>query len=91
MRDRPRCPVCSAPMRGATVCTRCGADLSPSIRVMLRAWDARRRAREALLRGDVREAAALASASQRLHATRAGRGIGLLARWLCDERARMAE
>ena len=77
-----RCPVCSAPMRGEAECTRCGADLAPCLRLVVRAWDARRRGREALLEGRFQRALAMASRAQQLHATRAGRRLELLAGWL---------
>jgi len=53
-----RCPVCRARFRGVRVCSRCGADLTTVMRLVLSAWQLRQAAREALLRADVERARA---------------------------------
>ncbi len=84
MDQRPRlhCPVCRAGFRSNLECPRCGADLEPLMTLAARAHQARRTAREALLRGDWSAARHSALLSQELHATRAGRRLWLLAGWL---------
>lgn len=82
-----RCPVCRARYRGARACARCGADLAPLMSLELAAAAARAAARDALERGDAVVARERATAAQRLCATRAGKGLAVLARWLaCRER-----
>ena len=56
-----KCPVCRARFRGTTDCSRCGADLSPLMRLAGRAWLARQRAIHSLLSGEPHLAAELAS------------------------------
>jgi len=74
------CPVCRAGFRGATVCTRCGADLAPLMSLAVRAWRARESAREALAAEDWPSARDLAGQAQRLHDTPAGRALSIVAR-----------
>lgn len=80
--DRPCCPVCRAKYRGERCCPRCGADLAPLMRLLVRAWRFRNAAREALAAGDARRATDLAGAAGRVASTPAGRRLALVARWL---------
>lgn len=74
------CPTCRAPWRGATICGRCGADLSALIRTTMRAWELREAARQALFEDDrASDAVALAQAACRLHATPRGQQLLALA------------
>lgn len=54
----------------------------PCLRLVVRAWSARRRGREALLRGRFDRVLTLAARAQEMHATKAGRRLELLAGWL---------
>ena len=75
-----RCPTCRAPWRGVTTCTRCGADLTAPMRVVVRAWELREAARTALGTGKpAAEALALARAALRLHVTPRGQRLLALA------------
>src|SRR5262245_7735201 len=75
-----RCPTCRTPWRGATICPRCGSDLSTIMRVAAKAWELREAARAALRAGDCpTQALALARAACRLHATRQGQRLLALA------------
>lgn len=75
-----KCPVCGARFRGTIVCSRCGGDLEPLMRIVVRAWRLRRRAALALLGGDADSAFIDARLSRRLHDTEAARKIELIAR-----------
>jgi hypothetical protein len=72
------CPTCRAPWRGVSVCPRCGTDLGGLMRVAVRAWQFREAARAALDTGHGPEAADLAGAALRLHATPRGRRLFVL-------------
>ena len=48
-----RCPVCQARFRASPICSRCGTDLAPLMRVAARAHAARAAGRAALARGDL--------------------------------------
>lgn len=82
MDPAPRCPVCRAAFRGTAECSRCGADLTPLIALIVRACALRRTARQALREGRDDAAHTLADAAQQCCATRAGRQLLLLTRWL---------
>ena len=69
------CPVCGAGFRRAVTCSRCGADLTPLMVLISRAWRLRTRARRALSRGHIARALQIAQESQRLHATDTGRDL----------------
>ncbi|MDA0840988.1 MAG: hypothetical protein O3B01_23265 [Planctomycetota bacterium] len=56
-----KCPVCGAKFRGTTECSRCGADLSPLMRLATRAWLVRQQAIDALLLGNPQLAEQLAA------------------------------
>ena len=77
--ERPRCPTCRAPWRGASACARCGTDLAPLMSVAARAWQLREAARVALLAGRGPDACDLAGFALRLHATPRGRRLHVLA------------
>ena len=76
-----RCPVCRAGFRGQSACSRCGADLTPLMTLVARAFGARQLARRALDGGDLNGARALADKAQRLCDTPPGRK---LARFVAD-------
>jgi hypothetical protein len=80
--DRPPasvCPVCRARFRGVATCSRCGADLTPLMRLAAHAYRLRYQARHFLRKGDCPKALASAETAQRLHATPEGH----LLHWLC--------
>jgi hypothetical protein len=64
------------------VCSRCGADLGPLMRLAVQAWRLRQAAREALARGDYEQALVLASDAERVHRTQPGAALRLLTAWL---------
>lgn len=64
-----RCPVCGARFRGASSCSRCGANLEPLLLLAAHAYAARQAARRALQSGNLPAAAALASTAWSLQAT----------------------
>jgi hypothetical protein len=67
-----RCPVCQARFRRGAICSRCGADLTPLMLLVARAYSLRQAARQALQAGDEQAALAAAEAAQDLHATSQG-------------------
>ena len=73
------CPVCQARFRGASRCSRCGADLSVLMSLASQAFVLRTAARELLRQADYRAAAASVQAAQLVHATPEGN----LLTWLC--------
>ena len=77
-----RCPVCQARFRGATVCSRCGADLEPLMLLSAEAWQLRQAARLALDAGDVERALRLAIRAQGIQHTSSGDALGMLSAWL---------
>ena len=79
---RDHCPVCDAAFRGTRLCSRCGADLAPLMRIAVEAWWLRRAAQEALHAGDVQCTFLLASRAEEAQHTPHGSALRLLARWL---------
>lgn len=77
MTDSHRCPACRAPWRGVATCQRCGAELAPLMRLVMRAWTLREAARAALVAGEGATALARAQAACRLERT--PRALRLLA------------
>lgn len=77
-----RCPVCQARFRGARVCSRCGADLGPLMRLAVKAWQLRQGARQALEAGALERALGLASEAQHVHRTPSGEALCVLIGWL---------
>jgi hypothetical protein len=77
-----RCPVCQARFRGARVCSRCGADLEPLMRLAVKAWQVRQAARQALDAGDVEQVLGLAIEAQSIQGTESGEALRLLGAWL---------
>ena len=77
-----RCPVCRAPFRETTTCSRCGADLGPLMTVLIQAWSLRQQSREAIRAGDYVRAAQLASAADQTHSTRLSQRLSRLTRFL---------
>jgi len=82
-----RCPVCQARFRGARICSRCGADLEPLMRLAVNAWQLRQAARRALEGGDLERALRLALEAQGAQATDGGEALRLLGAWLKTESA----
>ena len=66
------CPVCQARFRGATECSRCGADLRTIMRLAVSAWRMREAARDAIAAGDAVGARALVVRAQEICGTPAG-------------------
>ncbi len=62
-REAPRCPVCRAPFRGTTTCSRCSADLTRIMLLTARAHRLREQACQAFIRADYGLAALRASAA----------------------------
>jgi hypothetical protein len=82
-----RCPVCQARFRGVSICSRCGADLTPLMLLAAHAYSLRRSARRSLRAGDTQSALAAAKAAQKLHAIPQG---GIL-EMVCATAAGMAK
>lgn len=78
------CPVCRAAFRGTEVCSRCGADLAPLMRLAVRAWRLRQSSRAALLAGDFAGAHQLALEAENLAATPAGHALRMVSGWGCE-------
>jgi hypothetical protein len=76
------CPVCQARFRGSQVCSRCGADLGPLMRLAVKAWHLRQGARQALDAGALERALGLASEAQQVHRTPGGEALRVLIAWL---------
>src|SRR5580693_5768160 len=77
-----RCPVCQARFRGARICSRCGADLEPLMRLTVKAWQLRQAARQTLEAGGVEWALKLATEAQGIQATGSGEALRLLGTWM---------
>jgi hypothetical protein len=77
-----RCPVCQVRFRGVRICSRCGADLEPLMRLAVKAWQLRQAARQALDAGDVERALGLAIEAQGVQSTGSGEALRLLGAWL---------
>ena len=77
-----RCPVCQARFRGACMCSRCGADLEPVMRLALQAWRLREAARRAIVLGTYDQALQPLWAAERLHSTPRGESLLVLSAWL---------
>ena len=84
----PGCPACQARFRGTRECSRGGADLGVRMRLQVRAWRLRERARQALLAGDAGEAVQWARRAQELCATPRGRKLERVARIVLEAGAR---
>ena len=82
MSEPEQCPVCRARFRGVRICSRCGADLSPLMRLLVEAWRLREAARDSLAAGDLASACRLAAQAQRLQVTGEGGALCLLSAWL---------
>ncbi len=75
MTDARRCPACRAAWRAVAICPRCGADLTPLMRLAARAWALREAARTALLSGEGATALAAARAAYALERTPSARRL----------------
>lgn len=82
MSDPAQCPVCRARFRGARICSRCGADLEPLMRLAARAWMLREAARDALAAGAFGRARELAERAGKIQPGGAAEALGLLSVWL---------
>lgn len=80
-----RCPVCQAGFRGTTECSRCGADLTPLMTLVVRGHRLREEARRLLLAGRFEAAREQAARAQQLIATRTGARQLALADWLARQ------
>ena len=60
------------------MCSRCGADLGPLMRLAVKAWRLRQAARQALDAGECARALGLASEAQHVHRTPSGESLRLL-------------
>lgn len=69
------CPVCNARLRGSSICSRCGADLTLLMTLVARSLGARCAARRALGGGDIGRACELARQAQYLFDTPVGRKL----------------
>ena len=78
---RHRCPVCRAPFRETSTCSRCGADLTRLMTLAAQSQVLRQQARQALTAGDVATGLAKAGLAQTTCATPQGRHLYLLALW----------
>lgn len=76
--ERLRCPVCRATFRGDRKCSRCGADLTPVMTLVAKAFLLRRASRASVGIGDFSRARELADKAQALHPTPRGRRLRLL-------------
>jgi predicted amidophosphoribosyltransferase len=73
------CPVCRARFRGASRCSRCGADLTVVMTLAVTAWRLRRAARQALAAGEFAKARRLGAEAQELYSTPAGKSLEIVA------------
>jgi len=79
------CPVCRARFRGATQCSRCGADLTMVMVLVASAWRMRQSARRAIADEEFVRAQELATKAQNLCYTSEGRKLQELGSWLAEE------
>ena len=76
------CPVCRARFRGSSECSRCGADLTVVMTLVVSAWRMRQAARQALAEGEFARTRDLASRAQQICHTLTGRSLEALGAWL---------
>lgn len=76
------CPVCRARFRGASECSRCGADLTTLMMLAASAWRLRQAARQAIVDGDPGQALTLASQAEAICHSPAGRNLEVVSSWL---------
>jgi hypothetical protein len=76
------CPVCRARFRGASECSRCGADLTRVMTLAASAWRMRQAARQALAAGEFARTRDLASRAQQICYTTGGGKLEALGTWL---------
>lgn len=77
-----KCPVCQARFRGASVCSRCGADLERLMRLSIESWRLRQEARRAVAAGEFSEGFELAGKAQNALGTEAGVALLAVCEWL---------
>uniref|UniRef100_Q01SX3 Uncharacterized protein n=1 Tax=Solibacter usitatus (strain Ellin6076) TaxID=234267 RepID=Q01SX3_SOLUE len=76
------CPVCRARFRGASLCSRCGADLTVVMTLAAAAWRLRQAARQALAADEFVRVRELAAQAQQVCATPSGMSLKNLGNWL---------
>jgi len=69
------CPACQAAFQGQKICPQCGADLTPLMYAIGRAFYLRCQARQALGQGRYQTARRFAQRAQRLHRTFRGESL----------------
>lgn len=82
MSEPAQCPVCRARFRGARICSRCGADLEPLMRLAAQAWTPREAARDAMAQGEFSRARELAVQAGKVQGGGVGEALVLLSAWL---------
>ena len=82
MNGTNQCPVCSARFRGASICSRCGADLGRLMFLAAEAWRLRVAARMAIGAGEFGRGFELAAQAQDTQGTVAGGALRRLGAWL---------
>jgi predicted amidophosphoribosyltransferase len=80
--SEPRCPVCQARFRATRECSRCGADLTPLMRLAVRAWKLREEARAHITVGAPDDAVVAAADAEALASTTQGGRLLALAQWM---------
>ena len=69
------CPACQTPFQGKKTCPQCGADLTPLMTAIARAFHLRCQSRKALGQGHYETARRFATQAQRLHRTFRGESL----------------
>ena len=82
MNEANSCPVCRARFRGATSCSRCGADLTRLMHLSAEAWRLREAARVSMATGDFGRGFELAAQANGAQRTEAGEDLLHLCQWL---------
>jgi hypothetical protein len=72
------CPVCRARFRGASICSRCGADLTVLMTLVAASWRLRQAARQALAAGDLPRAKDLAAQARQICDTPEGKSLEIV-------------
>ena len=84
------CPVCHARFRGSATCSRCGADLSPLMRLTVAARQRGANALRAAAEGRFDQAASMAATARHLHDTPLTRRLTTILGLLSTSRRRGA-
>ena len=75
------CPVCRARFREARLCSRCGADLSPLMLLVAKAFLLRQASRDAFLKGNFTVSQQLAISSEKHVRTAIGHRLSSFTTW----------